>query len=125
MVLAAILWHLLIFRLTPRLGLVKLNRTRPRIVTSSYGIAAFAYILPWHARWVAGVCGVGGCRLYLAVMGAMWALGIVDDVFGSREVGGFRGHFHEALREDTTGAAKAIGGELSGLARDGDFKGEC
>jgi UDP-N-acetylmuramyl pentapeptide phosphotransferase/UDP-N-acetylglucosamine-1-phosphate transferase len=50
-------------------------------------------------------------------MCAMWILGLIDDLFGSREVGGFRGHFMKLIRERklTTGALKAIGGGIVGV----------
>lgn len=53
-------------------------------------------------------------RLYLIAILGFGALGFVDDVFGSRNVGGFRGHFKKLLLEGklTTGAAKALGGGI-------------
>lgn len=42
---------------------------------------------------------------------AMGTLGFLDDLFGSREVGGFKGHFRELFKGHiTTGVVKAIGG---------------
>lgn len=47
---------------------------------------------------------------------AMGALGLIDDMFGQRGVGGFRGHFGELLKgRVTTGVIKAIGGGLTCL----------
>jgi UDP-GlcNAc:undecaprenyl-phosphate GlcNAc-1-phosphate transferase len=45
------------------------------------------------------------------------ALGLIDDLFGDRSVGGLKGHFSELLLNHklTTGAAKAIGGTFSAL----------
>jgi glycosyltransferase involved in cell wall biosynthesis len=56
-------------------------------------------------------------RLYFAGILGFGLLGLADDLFGSREVGGFRGHFKKLLvgRRLTTGAAKAIGGGLLAL----------
>lgn len=56
-------------------------------------------------------------RLYLVGILGFGLLGLVDDLFGSREVGGFRGHFKKLLLEGrlTTGAAKAIGGGVVAL----------
>ncbi len=42
---------------------------------------------------------------------ALGLLGFVDDLFGQRGVGGFKGHFGELLKGNiTTGAIKALGG---------------
>jgi UDP-N-acetylmuramyl pentapeptide phosphotransferase/UDP-N-acetylglucosamine-1-phosphate transferase len=116
-VAAALCWHLLIFRLAPKLRLVKPNFAGKQVM-ASYGIVLFGYF--------AAICGVlltfgyvplSIVKLYLAVMGAMCALGLIDDVFGSREVGGFSGHFKKLLleRKLTTGALKAIGGGVVGI----------
>jgi UDP-N-acetylmuramyl pentapeptide phosphotransferase/UDP-N-acetylglucosamine-1-phosphate transferase len=44
-------------------------------------------------------------------------LGLIDDVWGSRSVGGLRGHFRALLKgQVTTGAVKAIGGGTAALA---------
>ena len=53
-------------------------------------------------------------RLYLIALLGFGLLGLADDIFGSREVGGFRGHFIVLYlnKKFTTGAAKAIGGGL-------------
>lgn len=116
--ITAIIWHIAVFKLSPRLGLVKLNYAKKPII-ASYGLAAFGYIIaavislamnklaPWHY-----------VKLYLIVMGAMWVLGTLDDIFGTREVGGFKGHFKKLIfeRKLTTGAVKALGGGLVGLA---------
>ncbi|MCX6343595.1 MAG: hypothetical protein NT018_00810 [Armatimonadetes bacterium] len=118
LLLTAIIIHIAIFRLAPKMGLVKLNYKKTPIM-ASYGIAAFGYIA---AILVAlALLGYGGWReteLYLAVMGAMWALGAADDIFGNRDVGGFKGHFKKLLleRQLTTGAFKAIGGGCVGIA---------
>lgn len=117
LILAALVWHVVIFRLSPKLGMVKLNFNKKPIM-ASYGIVAFVYIVAiiaalalfgrvkWPAAW-----------LYLGVMGPMWLLGTIDDIFGTREVGGFKGHFKKLLfeRKLTTGALKALGGGVVGL----------
>lgn len=56
-------------------------------------------------------------RLYLTALLGFGILGLIDDLFGSREVGGFRGHFKKLVMERrlTTGAAKALGGGLIAL----------
>lgn len=116
--IAAILWHVGIVRLAPRLGLVKPN-FRKTPVMASYGLIAFpymaaAFVILAMSGWVER----SPTRLYLLVMAAMWVLGAVDDIWGTREVGGFRGHFRKLLveRKLTTGAVKAIGGGLVALA---------
>ncbi|MCL5105125.1 MAG: hypothetical protein M1133_13560 [Armatimonadetes bacterium] len=113
----AVVWHIAILRASSKLGLLKLNFNKTQVM-ASYGIVAFGYIaalvcslaLLGYARWA-------DARLYLAVMGAMWALGVLDDLFGSREVGGFKGHFKKLIfeRKITTGAVKAIGGGIVGV----------
>ena len=115
---AALLWHAGAVRLAPRLGLVKPNFNN-KMVMASYGIVSFGYA-------VALVCSLGilgyarwsVVHLYLSVMGAMWALGALDDVFGTRETGGFKGHFKKLVfeRKLTTGALKALGGGVVGIA---------
>ena len=117
LLLAAVVWHVIIFRFSPKLQLVKLNYNKKPIM-ASYGIVAFVYIAAGigaltalkYAEWQYA-------KLYIAAMSAMWALGIIDDIFGSREVGGFKGHFKKLIfeRKLTTGAVKAIGGGLVGL----------
>jgi UDP-N-acetylmuramyl pentapeptide phosphotransferase/UDP-N-acetylglucosamine-1-phosphate transferase len=53
-------------------------------------------------------------QLYLIAILGFGTLGFADDVFGNRDVGGFKGHFKKLLLEGklTTGATKAIGGGL-------------
>jgi UDP-N-acetylmuramyl pentapeptide phosphotransferase/UDP-N-acetylglucosamine-1-phosphate transferase len=97
---------------------VKLNFNKKPII-ASYGIVAYVYI-------VAIIIGLGlfdiiewpYAWLYIGAMGPMWLFGTIDDIFGSREVGGFRGHFKKLLfeRKLTTGALKALGGGVVGLA---------
>lgn len=122
---AAIVWHVLLLRLAPRLGLVKPNFLKKPIL-ASYGLVQFPYIAA-----IGGVMIIYGRRcwtmegpqrfvlpLYLGVMAAMWALGAADDLWGSRDVGGFGGHFKKLIfeRKVTTGAIKAIGGGITALA---------
>ena len=113
----ALLWHISLFRLGPKLGLVKLNFNK-KPVMASYGIVAFV----WIAAVIGAVTVLGRAewryaKLYLAVMAAMWALGVLDDILGTREVGGFKGHFKKLIfeRKLSTGAVKAIGGGIVGL----------
>lgn len=115
---AAILWHVFVFRLAPRLGLVRPNFRKTPIM-ASYGIVSFVYvaaIVCWFV--ISGMAKRGDAALYLCVMAAMWALGAADDIWGSREVGGFAGHFRKLFTQGkiTTGAVKAIGGGIVGIA---------
>jgi UDP-N-acetylmuramyl pentapeptide phosphotransferase/UDP-N-acetylglucosamine-1-phosphate transferase len=55
----------------------------------------------------------------LALAALLFAgLGLVDDLWGSREVGGLRGHLRRLTHERrlTTGLLKAVGGALAGIA---------
>ena len=115
--LIAIAWHVLIARLAPRLGLVKPNFRKTPIL-ASYGLIAFPYIAAVGVILaLRGLVAWDRTLLYLCVMAAMWALGAIDDIWGSREVGGFAGHFKKLLMERklTTGAVKAIGGGIVSL----------
>lgn len=115
--LSAAFWHVLITRLAPRLGLLKPN-FRKQPIMASYGLIAFPYIAVASLTLASlGYATWAHVRLYLAVMGSMWILGAIDDIWGSREVGGFKGHFRKLLVEKslTTGAVKAIGGGLVAL----------
>lgn len=114
--LAAVLWHIAVFRLAPRARLVKPNFSGEPIM-SSYGIVSYAYTAAGAvALAMLGYADWRSAGLYAAVMGAMALLGAIDDVFGSREVGGFRGHFRKLVveRKLTTGALKAVGGGAVG-----------
>lgn len=116
--LAAVLWYAAVFSLAPKIGLVKLNYRKIPIM-ASYGIVSYVYM----AGVMIGLAemkyvGWKNVWLYVATMGAMWIFGIIDDVWGTREVGGFKGHFRKLLfeRKLTTGAVKAIGGGIVGVA---------
>ena len=85
---------------------------------ASYGIVSYVYMAGVmiglaHMQYV----GWKDVWLYVSIMGAMWILGIVDDIWGTREVGGFKGHFKKLIleRKLTTGALKAIGGGVVGV----------
>jgi UDP-GlcNAc:undecaprenyl-phosphate GlcNAc-1-phosphate transferase len=115
--LVAVLWYAAAFSLAPKIGLVKPNYKKIPIM-ASYGIVSYIYIAGVmiglaHMRYV----GWRDVLLYVATMGAMWILGIIDDIWGTREVGGFKGHFKKLIfeRKLTTGAIKAIGGGIVGI----------
>jgi UDP-N-acetylmuramyl pentapeptide phosphotransferase/UDP-N-acetylglucosamine-1-phosphate transferase len=55
--------------------------------------------------------------LFLLISAGFGLLGLADDLWGSRAVGGFKGHLRSLLAgRPTTGAAKLIGGGLLALA---------
>ena len=117
LILAAVVWHFVIFRLAPRLRLVKANFKNTRIM-SSYGIPAYGFAAAVTSSLaLVHVVNWREAALYLWVMGAMCVLGALDDIFGSRECGGFAGHFKKLFREGvvTTGAVKAMGGGAVGV----------
>lgn len=68
--------------------------------------------------WLIGLIEDKHAAIYAGAVGAMGLLGFLDDVFGSREVGGFRGHFKELVfqRRLTTGGVKALGGGIVAVA---------
>lgn len=113
----AVAWHVLVCKLASRLGLVRPNFKKTPVM-ASYGLVEFPYIAAAGAL-LAGYAYVPSRYViaYVCVMGAMWALGAIDDIWGSREVGGFGGHFRKLLceRKLTTGAVKAIGGGIVSL----------
>ena len=76
-----------------------------------YGEFAYAYV--WFIHGIKS----GTPAAYFLVTFAFGLLGLVDDLYGSRKVGGFSGHFNALRRGQlTTGAAKAIGGSVAALA---------
>ncbi len=76
-----------------------------------FGEFAYAYI------WFVHGIKTGSAAAYFLVTFAFGLLGLVDDLYGSRKVGGFKGHFGALKRGRlTTGAAKAIGGSVAALA---------
>lgn len=110
-------WHLLILYLSPILGLIKPN-FKHETIPASYGIIMLGYILAGLAFFA--TLSPPTRVLVIPVMftaSSMCILGFIDDVFGSREASGFRGHFRMLLGQGklTTGAAKAIGGGLVGI----------
>ena len=92
----------------PRLGLVKANH-EGRTIINSMGIPL---ILPVLIVYFLLGCQRPGGGLFFGfaiVAAGACILGVLDDRFGSRDVGGFRGHFSQLRRGRlTTGAAKAL-----------------
>lgn len=95
-----------------RWGWLKPNY-RGRIVLSSYGIIWWTFCTVLYAE-LAWVAAPETRSLSLAFLGASFGfglLGLIDDLWGSAEAKGVRGHLR-ALRRGrvTTGLSKAIGG---------------
>jgi UDP-N-acetylmuramyl pentapeptide phosphotransferase/UDP-N-acetylglucosamine-1-phosphate transferase len=114
--IVAVLFHVVLAALAPRLELVKLN-FKKKPIPASYGIYITCYALAGCA--VAAVWGYkANTAIYAPLIFAMSVLGYADDIFGSRDVGGFAGHFKKLLLEGrvTTGVVKAIGGGIVCLA---------
>ncbi len=100
-----------------RFGWVKEN-FRKENIPAVFGlhIVAWGAVACFLARYQA-IGSDPAARLYLVGILGFGLLGLADDVFGSREVGGFKGHFEKLIfeRKLTTGAAKALGGGLIAL----------
>lgn len=63
--------------------------------------------------WEDAVSRTGSFLLGVIVFGVV---GLVDDAYGSRSTGGFKGHFTQLARgRVTTGAVKALGGGITAL----------
>ncbi|MEN6370635.1 MAG: hypothetical protein ABFD64_01350 [Armatimonadota bacterium] len=113
---AAVVCHGIISLAIRRFGWQKENFRKEKIpyvfglYIVSYG--AIGAVLARYTRY-----GSHDANLYLIVLLGFGILGFIDDVFGSRNVGGFRGHFKKLLLEGklTTGAAKALGGGIIAL----------
>ncbi len=103
-------------RLCRRWGLVKAN-FRGDIIPSSAGITYLLIAAPVYALLLVSPVLRRDAVLYLMVTVSFGCLGLADDLWGSRAVGGFRGHLRSlfALRP-TTGAWKLVGGGLVALA---------
>ncbi|MEN6519614.1 MAG: hypothetical protein ABFD46_00475 [Armatimonadota bacterium] len=109
----ALVCHELISLAIRRFGWQKENFRKEKIpyvhglYIVSYG--AIGAILGIYTRY-----GSHDAQLYLIALLGFGILGFIDDIFGSRNVGGFRGHFKKLLLEGklTTGAAKALGGGI-------------
>lgn len=99
--------------------------TRPNYAGKEVPVAGglvfvFAALLANSVQWVLAALVPGGRHLQsllattaLTLLGFAF-LGLIDDLLGSREAGGFRGHFRLLLRDGrlTSGSLKALGGAL-------------
>ncbi|MHB8171974.1 MAG: hypothetical protein ACYDG6_10630 [Thermincolia bacterium] len=86
----------------------------PVAVGMVFSVAALT-IIP--VVWLTGVLPPGALYLFLLGVVTTTLFGFLDDVLGSREASGLKGHFKKLLmeRELTTGALKAIMGGLVAL----------
>ena len=113
-IIAAAICHVLITLLIRRFGWRRENFRKEKI-PSVFGLYIVAYgaIGAVLARYTS-FSSDPAARLYLIAILGFGLLGLADDLLGSRDTGGFRGHFKKLLFEGklTTGAAKAIGGGL-------------
>ncbi len=108
--------HTLLPRIIKRLRLAKPNFLGQEVF-ASYGMVLFADTSALVSIGVlVGLIRAEVARLYISVMGAMCFLGLIDDLYGTREVGGFKGHFRKLVfeRKLTTGVVKALGGTIVG-----------
>lgn len=108
--------HALLPRMIKTFRLAKPNFLGEEVF-ASYGIVLFADVLALVSIGVlVGLIRVEVARLYISVMGVMCFLGLIDDLYGTREVGGFKGHFRKLIfeRKLTTGVLKAVGGAIVG-----------
>jgi len=112
-------WAILSNMSRGKLGLLKRN-FKGRPVMAAYGLDLFGYIVIVAAlKTIFQPAAASGhvVMSYVAAMGGMWALGMIDDIHGDRSSKGMRGHFRELLLHGklTTGAVKAIGGLVLGF----------
>ncbi|MDO8683884.1 MAG: hypothetical protein Q7N50_10435 [Armatimonadota bacterium] len=105
-------------RLLDSMGLRKKN-FKGDMIPAAYGVQiAYFAVLGCAIIRVLDLSPARITMQYAVLIGGMAAFGFLDDAFGSRETGGFAGHFKKLLleRKLTTGAVKAIGGGALALA---------
>ena len=103
-------------------GLVKPNFCG-MVIPASLGITFLLACCPVYAALLFAPSGGGfafppmtAAGAYLLTTAGFGLLGLADDKWGSRTVGGFKGHIKAALRgKPTTGGAKLLGGGLCAL----------
>ncbi len=102
-------------RLCRRWGLVKPN-FRGDSIPASVGLTYLLVAAPVCAVFLLSPPLRRDAALFLLVIVVFGGLGLADDVWGSRAVGGFRGHLRSlfALRP-TTGACKLVVGGITAL----------
>lgn len=104
-------------RLCCLLGLIRPNFRGERI-PAAIGITFLVVTAGMYALLAAGSPRLADrASLFLMVSVGFGLLGLADDRWGSRAVGGFRGHLRALLRgRPTTGGVKLLGGGLLALA---------
>jgi len=120
-ILAAVAWlavlPALVDRLLRRLGLVRPN-FRGDVIPVGYGLAVLLWAEP-ALLWLAWRLPDRrrGMEAYAAVVLGLGALGFADDLWGSEQSRGFRGHLRALLTRGqvTTGLVKALGGIVLGV----------
>ncbi|MHB9126218.1 MAG: hypothetical protein ACYC4F_09760, partial [Armatimonadota bacterium] len=91
-----------------RWGLLRPN-FRGKLIPAGYGFMLVLVAVPLYA-W-------SGSWTYLAAVAGFGLLGLIDDLYGTREAGGFGGHLGLLRRgRVSTGLVKAAGGGLLALA---------
>jgi UDP-GlcNAc:undecaprenyl-phosphate GlcNAc-1-phosphate transferase len=110
---------LLVPRITRRLclrwGLVKPN-FRGDSIPSSVGLTYLLIAAPAYTFLLLSPAVRREAALYLLVIISFGLLGLADDLWGSRAVGGFRGHLRSLFAlHPTTGAVKLVGGGIAAL----------
>ena len=80
-------------------------------IPTGYGFMLVIAAVPVYV-WLGAQAG-----LFLGLVLGFGVLGLIDDIYGTREAGGFRGHLRLLLKgRVSTGLVKAIGGGLLSLA---------
>lgn len=99
-------------------GAVRTNYAGRTVPVAGGLVFVLATLAAYSVQWLLTVAGpgCGAAGLWwltgtVALLGFA-LLGVLDDLLGTRETGGFGGHFHLLLREGrlTSGALKALGG---------------
>ncbi|MGI6487208.1 MAG: hypothetical protein GX964_05805 [Syntrophomonadaceae bacterium] len=101
---------LMLLPMLKRSGVVREN-FQEVYIPAAVGITfPITILLCYIALELAGVYGGEVYTLYLAAVALICLLGLLDDLIGTRESLGFRGHFSRLFKgELTTGALKALG----------------
>jgi UDP-GlcNAc:undecaprenyl-phosphate/decaprenyl-phosphate GlcNAc-1-phosphate transferase len=83
------------------------------------GLGQYLYALFNHTNYqfMDTIFTRGNSSLFLFAWTIMTLLGVLDDVFGSREASGLKGHFKKLFKEGelTTGGLKALAGGVIGI----------
>lgn len=104
-------------RLVQKFGLIRPNFRGDKIPTS-YGFMLVLAAAPVYLAMCIGMPHVEfRTVIFLIVVIAFGVAGFVDDLYGSREIGGFRGHFSLLFKgKVTTGVIKAFVGGITAIA---------